>query len=520
MKNGLVGLFVVALLAVWSAEPVFGQAYRVQPRPLQQGNALDANPRVGSGGSNAGAGIDANAYNIQSQLYVTGQVRGLGNFKGPVPYVAADQFRIDVPSAGLSDFVGRSTGLPDVRTGQVLAPTPYYAPSRTIVGPAAIQAGINQPGSNMPKPNVVAPGLSSRYYVDGAVQQYTPVVPRADGTLLATPLERVPLDPTPREIREARGWMPDLIPVLSSDQPLGANQPGQPLASTPTGVRDMLEIVTPQDRQALASDLYTLELQQRVNEGVDASVLPGASLNERSAVEARPGLPLEAPARPQPVIPGDGQNVLLDLLEELNEQARQEEGLPEDPLRPKPQARPENPAVENVDGIIVLNRFTGSGSDRANAAMAEADRRLRLGDYYQAVYQYRIAQAGNRNNPLPQVGMGLAYFAAGEPITAATRLRAAFSMLPPLMKTRLDIPKFVDENVVRAQLQRLDEVIARQGDEKPDAAMVFVAAYMHANLGNAQQARQYAQLLKELAPEDELYVAYADHVLGDKPAEE
>jgi len=510
MINSLLRTILAGIVAL-TISPAFAQVYRVQPRPVQQGNALDSNPRVGSGGSNAGTRMDAGAYNIESQLYVTGQVSGLGNFRGPVPYAGANQFRIDVPSAGMSGFIGRSVGLQEVQRGQVLAPTPYYAPSRTIVGPRAISAGLNQPGSSIPRSDAIHAGISSRLFVE-ATAQYRPIVPRADGRLLSTPIERAPIDVTPRMARDAR-TAPQLLPGLVSDEPLPITRLGQRLDSTSTGV--MLDIVTPEDRVALAEDLWSLEMAKRIDPSVDVSALVDASITERETQTGQ--LPFDAPPEPAPrIVPGDGQNVYLDLLREFSDQNRQEE-TPEDILLAEEQAlRAENPAFEEREGTIILRRFTGGAKDEFNVTIAEADRRLKVGDYYHAVYQYRLAHVYDRSNPLPHVGMGLAYFAAGEPMSSALKMREAMAAFPPIMETRLDIPSMVDVKVIDSQLARLERIINGYQFEDPDPLLPFIAAYIHNSLGNTDEARRHAKSLRELAGDDEIYRAYSNHLLGDK----
>jgi len=46
MINSLLRTILAGIVAL-TISPAFAQVYRVQPRPVQQGNALDSNPRVG-----------------------------------------------------------------------------------------------------------------------------------------------------------------------------------------------------------------------------------------------------------------------------------------------------------------------------------------------------------------------------------------------------------------------------------------------------------------------------------------
>ena len=91
-----------------------------QVRRSQEGSELDANYRVGSGGRN----IPITPQRIDSQLYVNGQVSGLGSFQGRVGYFPADELRLNLPSAQLGDFRRQSVGLSDIVRGNPFAPSP------------------------------------------------------------------------------------------------------------------------------------------------------------------------------------------------------------------------------------------------------------------------------------------------------------------------------------------------------------------------------------------------------------
>ena len=104
------------LRAISAAVAVAGLAGAAggQLRPVAGGRALDANFQVGSGGWNTTV---RSPLGVSSQLYVDGQVTGLGNFRGTVGYNAPNQLHMTVPSAALSDFERRSVGISEVMGG-------------------------------------------------------------------------------------------------------------------------------------------------------------------------------------------------------------------------------------------------------------------------------------------------------------------------------------------------------------------------------------------------------------------
>ncbi len=105
------------------------------------GQALDANPQIGSGGFNT---VTGGADGVNSQLFVTGQVTGLRSFRGNIGYFAPDQLQMNVPSAGLSDFNRRSAGVGIIVGGGYVA-SPYYDRSATVFGVRGITGGYTAP---------------------------------------------------------------------------------------------------------------------------------------------------------------------------------------------------------------------------------------------------------------------------------------------------------------------------------------------------------------------------------------
>ena len=79
----------------------------------QSGQALDANYRIGGGGVNSVSG----GARINSQLYVTGQVTGLGGFRGSIGYYPANTMRLVLPSEAMETFQGQSVGLSQAMGG-------------------------------------------------------------------------------------------------------------------------------------------------------------------------------------------------------------------------------------------------------------------------------------------------------------------------------------------------------------------------------------------------------------------
>ena len=88
-------------------------AASAQYRVPQNGDRLDANNRIGSGGSNGPTGQNVNdQYRARNgNAVVTGNVTGGAAFSGYVPYLAPGQFNDFAPGSGISNFQSVSSGV-------------------------------------------------------------------------------------------------------------------------------------------------------------------------------------------------------------------------------------------------------------------------------------------------------------------------------------------------------------------------------------------------------------------------
>jgi hypothetical protein len=510
-------------VAVGLSAPALGQVTRVEI-----GRALDASPRVGSAGYNtsvpAGTGIN-------SQLYVTGQVRGLGSFHGRVGYYADNQLNLNVPSGRLSDFRRQSVGLSDVLSGPAYLPAPYYDPSLTAMKAPGILAGRTAPGANVPAPSLLAPGsptsLGEKLYVD-ALNGYGPVVP----------LPRASVPGPGRALEVGPFWQPDAWTwrgAARSTVPAGR-------AAAATDAMGLFAVARSREQNELAQELYR-EYQRevgagrRVAAGVEARVdaRPGtgpAGGSAGSSVTGPTGETRGGPVGGAAGEPQANQDVFLDMLMRLRQrrvatERRAEEGR----LRP-PAGAPAGPAVTppadegsprsglvelSADQKVVLRGLAGKGGDVFNVHMARAESDLRAGRFYAAANRYRTASLVNSRNPLPRVGMGLALLGAGESLSAAFQLRSAMGVFPPIMETQVDVGGLMGAKTLQSDLKVVERRLQTAGSEsKP--LLYFLATFLANNLDQRQQAKSYAEKLKSYAGEDKLLKAYADYVLtGRRP---
>ncbi len=170
---------VVAIIGV----PVVARA---QVGPITNGHALDANPEVGSGGSNTPV---PGYVPINPNAIISGNVSGLGYFHGQnntiAQYEAQDMgnlstFSMQAPlgTSSLYRFARQSAGAP-INSGYQTDYTPYFLPSATVTGENSLGAPVSAVpmnggfSSNFVPPAAVAPSsrLAPPYGDIGAESQ-------------------------------------------------------------------------------------------------------------------------------------------------------------------------------------------------------------------------------------------------------------------------------------------------------------------------------------------------------------
>ncbi|HUS47268.1 MAG TPA: hypothetical protein VM098_04060, partial [Phycisphaerae bacterium] len=161
--------------------------------------------------------------------------------------------------------------------------------------------------------------------------------------------------------------------------------------------------------------------------------------------------------------------------------------------------------------------LTGLGGGLVNRHMAAADKRLKADEFYEAADMYGMALMYSPASPFPRVGRGLAFFGAGEPITAASEFLDALRSFPPLMEARLNIGRMMRRSVFDARLAELDSRLKEAPtDQPPDAMLPFLACFLHQNVGDEAKAKQYAKQVQQLAGKDSVIQAYCEFVLTGK----
>jgi len=468
-----------------------------QVAPTQTGQRLDANLEVGSGGYNP----MIRSRRIDSQLYITGQVTGLRGFHGPVGYVAANELRVFLPSESLDSFRTRSIGLGQInRGGGTFRAEAYYRRTATALGVRDILAGRSATGSNIPMTSRAEPTVVNKLYRE-ATENYTGLMDtrvRARGQM-PLPLGSARLDAAIPLATARNGWAPSA-------------------RTTDFGI-SIFTFRGGQDDD-LADALYNLHrVEARLIQAVEARVDADASKAKGDGdSDALPPLPRRTDdagrtrgGRVAAGMPPRDEDVFLDLLAALG---RQRGGQ----VEPAPGTKRDGHGIvqfENDD--VVLNALAGRGRDLFNRYMTRAREELNNGKFYQAASEYERAAIVSPGNPLARMGLCVAYYCAGEPLTSAQHLRRAFAMFPELMRTRVDIRSMMGTTVLRHRLVELDRRLADER-AKDERMLVLVLTFVHRNVGNENETRRYAVMLRDMSKNDKVLSVYAKFVLtGEMP---
>lgn len=475
---------------------------------VQDGRALDANYGVAGGGSNTPRPSDA----INSQLYITGQVTGLSRFRGRVGYSAADQLRLNLPSASLGGFTRQSVGLEQVIGGTTYRTLPYYDRARTALGVSRIAAGEAAPGTNMPRLSTIAPAAASRLYTDATADYGSIAVLKPENMISATPL----VSPAAGSSIPPGGLPSDSAVPGKTDSYGTSEQPG-------------IWVPGEQRSDAGAGGAVTWR-EDRIDLQRDTSVDARAeNVARRDVTDKAERRKVEDTSRRE-FLPEPGQDVFVDVLVGLNElRVGQQASIGLWPAaapsatsaRTVDKGQRVGGLVEIVDKGIVVHTLAGENSNSLNACLAAAEEKLKAGRFYEAAAAYGAAIETSPANPLPHIGVALSLSAAGEPYSAAVSLRRAVELLPPVMEIKVDVPKMLGPqvDVWKERTLALDRRISRSAPA--DLMLRFLAVYAHYQLGEPDAAKAHAAELGREAKSDKVFSAYATFILtGQRPAQQ
>lgn len=493
-----------------------------QVRQVYNGEVLDANPQIGSGGSNRPV---PGFVPVSGNDIITGNVTGLKYFHGSVPYRSPYEFRGSLGSASLNDYARQSAiggTFQGTYTGQTQT---YYLPSRTV----SSQAGQLTPA---PLAGGSTSGFDSALVGAAAVNPTSSLRSQAavSAALVAAPLGADV--PPPRLFETLSTTTPLGLTLTNEASPLFGLQrlqsvPPQGIdrtGATPPGLDNPQSPNAPQD----VGSQSRLDVQPR---GVDGGAPRdgGALAANRggSAVDARidarvtgPAVPaapeIAAPQQGTPTRVNDTYAALLNNLRQRNGGQIERAGggaVEIDPgtgrLRPMGEVQTTDPTLPNwrprsvveaqeralKDDLRVLQAgrdmqplksFAGKEGSRTNALLAQAEKELNAGEYIDAAKTYQRVISLEPENALAVVGRAHAQLAAGMYESAAYDLKFLWDRKPALMAVRYDLNSFIPEKRLKFLIEDLEGLAAKS---TPNNA-AFLLAYVYYQTGQKDELQQ------------------------------
>ncbi len=532
-----------------------------QYRIADDGHALDANNRIGSGGYNRGGDVP---YRVSGNEVVTGNVTGGREFRGPVGYTDPTAFRGPTVGNSSDRFVRDSSGSPNsfAPTADLTRPMPYYGSSRAAPPPAGFtREGFNggyipapvvanrQPGDsrlgvvNNATPNVtpmpgelympgpVDPSTQSptyltasplygvrRWSVDSESDRYfmsnfTNFAPRANGELDDSALDRYRQELNQSVIRPGASDQtdpnsPDATKdtrpqPLTDGRPLGAGPENPNKQPLPGQFSNPAYNPTADTGQGQRNRLL-IPPKDQSTQYAELQRRLERSNQDKPLNDAEANRQYQELARAQKQPPDKaGENPLA----ERPKPATPDSGAPMAPTgrpaTPSDQARPEHPAP-----IIIESLAKGIAAKGLATLLQDAESLMGEGKFAAALDKYDTAQQVAPNNPMILLGRANAEIGAGYYTRAESHIREAILTDPAILVGQYDLRKFIGDKRLQDVVTELKE-IARTEQTQPTA--VFLLSWIAYNTGSARQAAAYLDLAeKRVGRPDAIYRTLRD----------
>jgi len=544
-----------------------------QVRQIPGGRALDANPMVGSGGYN----VSARTYRInQGNLIITGNVTGGRAFRGYSPIRDSSQLLLDLPSSTLSNFVRDSVGVNDVLAGRTFEPRPYFDPQQTVTNVGAIQAGLNRPGTSVPRSTSLVPRMDRSLPPAPLLAVPAPgvqPVPQGD-RLLVKPFSAASASPAgqaaavnpqllgsplfARNPNLATQAQTGLTPYSAGAQFESARSVVPSMTASPAGVSppagSRTDSSTPQARRTslgsepLGAGRVGAESLAEPMEGAPAaSASPGIEI--AAPEPAAPSGPQAGPAPAAPPAPAppagaqtflSGADTFQDMLnalafrqrlEQLRRTGRAEQTAgPQAPgasQEPAPTPRAVAPTTRRADADLAARRervreffakpirtFVGTAPTALNERLRQAETLLAKGQYFRAAGAYEIAHTLDPANPLPLLGRAHALIAAGQYLSAVNDLRRAILRFPDVARFRLDLRAFIpDAKLLEIRRADLEKVLQTREDYR----LRFLLGYIEMHTGLEEFGLENLRRAAAAAPPGSPIARFLELVLLPSP---
>ncbi len=524
------GLFLAILGLAGPAEAQYA---------LGDGAGLDNN--LDQRGTGRNPGSNRPSFGRVQNLQVTGNVRGLSNFRDSVGYTASREFRDELGSNQLFNFFRRSTGAGSVagqsRPGYAVpsyefggaggggavgiydndSRVVYRAGSHTSIGQVSRGGLAYGQGLGGRASTFDAASINRTYGVGGRTESLTEQAIRAYGStnlgggsdrlgrnvsITASPLTGVAVRRTLPQVYQMPDYASQFDGAGASEDLAGRRVDPSELADAPD---QRLSTLSEARRMDFARQLE-VRLQADGAFRVDGDTQPG-DLNRS----------LQRLLESDEAAPRD--DAYGDLLQRLRERhtptARHDAPAPEAGAEADdPSAAAGSPAEryrvpgEPTDDASATDRvlrrldydyepiasFRGSADTLFNEVMQRGERYMRDGRFFDAVSAYDRALSIRQDYPLAVAGKTHALMGAGLFASADQMLRSLFHRHPELISARYTQPVLPADDRLQTIRRQLNSLAERDADNR---AAPLLLAYLHYQQRHPAELAQALQTLAE-----------------------
>jgi hypothetical protein len=545
MNTGRILAYAAIVLAVWGAAGDAAGQFRVG----DDGSALDANNRLGSGGFNTRRLAPVA---VTADQVVNGNVTGGRAFRGSLQTGDTTQFRGSLASDTSDRFIRDSSGAP--RRGQaVVAPgtaSPFFSRDRTMAVPSGFRVSpFTQTLVQDPRAQRGAVDLQMRL-PPSSTRIFDPSQPKEllmsapgnrdpqQGMLVASPLFGVrsvndgglnrQTDPRMAISRpELTGLDPFVLADLrrqASQNMVNVNSPEYTGLAAEAGARAVgpgAEVEGAEPKVAPGTELVRAAGAAPAGAGLEGPVVSVKPIDERvvdGKPAARPADAKPVDAKPGDAKPADGNAGEVDPKGVKPVEGKPDDGKPGAGGRTAGQASVQNtqlaelssrwsrsvPAaggatrterlkldavnlapVAAAPAMEIRSLAEGQSQASVKTALVEAEALVRKGKFLEALARYELAEAAAPGDATIVMGRANAELASGRFVAAEGSIRRAIAIEPAIVLARVDLRELLGEERLQATVRELKAIAV---DEKggPNAPMLL--AYIAYHSGNGARA--------------------------------
>jgi tetratricopeptide (TPR) repeat protein len=547
-------------IAVLSAAVLFVPLVSfAQFRVGSDGQATDANPRIGSNGYNSNT---APAPYVTGNQIITGNVTGLNYFHGGVPYTDPSAFRGQTGSSSFDPFLRQSTAAPlrgaPPTANNLFVPQPFYG-GQTAAPPQGYsrdpysgtylpQRNLNTPGSadlnyavppNIGQLQLPPPGTNFLVGAPGAGNTQTIVAPLPSGGVTAWQPQagdnqyylsrssnylqdrpdRKPTDE--RTIQQMRSELQQTTAAAAipngavqnslSDFPQPTNSPGVNPTGNETAPGDQHgPALTPEPLNPNLLNKPAAPSAFATNQSLQNIMPPAAQQSTQVAELERRMSQTQAAGAARVNTPDVSPKPLNDAA--APKATPIDASVPPPVPAPTPAHAPLKPETPNLtlpigskpEPMKVDSLATGFRASGLQNQMKSAEDLMRAGKFTSAIAKYETAEQVAPNNALVLLGKAHAELGGGYYERAEIDLRRAMAAEPALVLGQYNLKAMYGEKRLQYVINDLKQLAS---NDKKLARPVLLLAYIAYNTGNENNAGEWLQAAEDRGLKNDSLIA-------------